>query len=234
MSTNAVVYGEVKVFMVYGNWGLNKNLNLTYDSEFRSLPLMTSYSPMVVEYLDALHGVLCKALEENRRVFAFRFDLHLPAFVVASGEDFSNDVVSRFVASFRAKIRYNRESVASHGGQVHDTEVRYFWVREVGDTGRVHYHFVVLLNADAFNWLGDYESNRPNMANRVRQAWASALGMPAESARTLVHFPENPSYTLYRDDPVSVKGFFYRVSYLCKARTKQYGSGHHGYGASRS
>lgn len=230
----AVIYGEEKVYMAYEDCVLNKNLNLTYGAEFRSLPLMSSYSPMIVECLEALHGVLCKALQHNRRVFAFRFDLHLPAYIAANGEDFRDSVVSRFIASLKAKIRCNRESLASKGGQVHDTEVRYFWVREVGgNAGRVHYHFVVLLNGDAFNWLGNYDSSRPNTVNRVREAWASALGAPVDIAKPLVQFPESPSYTFCRDDPDSVRAFFYRASYLCKERTKQYGNGHHGYGASR-
>lgn len=200
------------------------------------LPLMAAYKPFVLEYLNALHGVMCKALAAYGRVFAFRCDPRLPQEMDAGGEDFRNEVASRFVASLKAKIRHNRESAASTGRQVHDTDVRYFWVREVGGAGRVHYHFVFFLNADAFRWLGDcdYESNRSNTAKRVIEAWASALGMPVEATLGLVHFPDDSSYLLRRDDPASVQDFFWRASYLCKAETKQYGHGHHGYGFSRT
>ena len=222
--------------MAIGNWNLNKNLYLTHDEEFVGLPLMDAYAPFLVEYLDALYGVMCKALGAYARVFAFRCDLRLPQGAEASGEEFRNEMVSKFIASFKAKIRHNRESAASTGRQVHDTDVRYFWVREVGCTGRVHYHCVFLLNADAFRWLGnrDYQSPNTNMAKRVMEAWASALGMPVEAAEGLVHFPSNPTYVLRRDDPASLKNFFWRASYLCKAETKHYGHGHHGYGCSRT
>lgn len=222
--------------MVFGSLNLNKNLGLTYDEEFMGQPLMVAYRPFVVEQLEALHGVMCKALDAYRSVFAFRCDPRLPLHVDASNANLSNEIVSRFVASLKAKIRHNRESAASTGRQVHDTDVRYFWVREVGDAGRVHYHFVFFLNADAFRWLGDYdyESNRSNTAKRVIEAWASALGMPVEATLGLVHFPDDSSYLLRRDDPASLRDFFWRASYLCKAETKSYGYGHHGYGASRA
>lgn len=222
--------------MAFGNWNLNKNLDLTYDEEFMGLPLMVARRPFVVEYLEALHGVMCKALAAYGRVFAFRCDPRLPQEMLASNEVLRNDIASRFVESLKAKIRHNRESAASTGRQVHDTDVRYFWVREVGYAGRVHYHFVFFLNADAFRWLGDYdfESTRSNTAKRVIEAWASALGLPVESTQGLVHFPNESSYLLRRDEPASLRAFFERASYLCKAETKQCGHGHHGYGFSRT
>jgi hypothetical protein len=215
------------------NWTLNKNHSLTSAGEYRSLPLMTAHSPFIVEYLEAMHGVMCTALEAYGRVFAFRFDLHLPILVMASAEALGNLAVSKFIASLKAKIRHNRECVGRNGGRVHDTEVRYFWVREIGNLGRVHYHFVVFLNGDAFNWLGSYQSSRPNMKNRICEAWASALGSSISDATTAVHFPSSPTYMLDRNERASVSAFFLRASYLCKAETKQYGCGHHGYGASR-
>lgn len=224
---------ESEIGMSYDNWNLNKNHRLTVDDEFNSMPLMNAHAPMVTEYLEALYAVIFKALEDYRRVFAFRFDLHLPVDVVADAGFFSNAAVSRFVASLKAKIEHNRGRVARMGEQFHDTKVRYFWVREIGESQRVHYHFVVFLNGDAFNWLGNFHSDRENMANRIWESWASALGMPTETVKPLVHFPENPSYMLQRNNPASVEEFFYRASYLCKARTKQYGYGHHGYGASK-
>lgn len=220
--------------MFYNETDINKNHHLYFDSGYHSLPVMSVHYPMVEEYLQALHGVLMKALDQHRRVFAFRVDLHLPAGTGDNADVFCNSAVSRFIESFKAKIRHNREVVSKTGSYAHRTKVRYFWVREVGDCGRIHYHIVFLLNGDAFNWLGSYQSSVTNMANRVCEAWASALCESVVRAKTLVHFPEKPSYLILRDDPNSVAAFFHRASYLCKARTKQYGAGHHGYGASRS
>lgn len=213
---------------------ISKNHRLYICDEYRSMPLLAGSQPMVMEYLVALDGVIEKALSQYGRVFAFRFDLHLPIGIEADSVTFCNSVVSSFIESLKAKILHNREAAKVNGSLVHETKVRYFWVREVGELGRVHYHFAVLLNGHAFNWLGRYQSSGGNMANRVWEAWASALGETIANAKPLVHFPENPSYMLFRHEPESIAAFFQRASYLCKARTKKYGSGHHGYGASRT
>lgn len=210
-------------------FNISKNHVIYLDNQYNSMPLMKGHK-MVTAYLDALHAVVSKALDQYRRVFAFRFDLRLPA----DTDLFSNSVVSRFIESLKAKIRHNRATAKELQPQVHDTKFRYFWVREIGDSGRAHYHFVVLLNGNAFNWLGSYHSSEGNMATRIWEAWASALGETVGNAKPLVHFPDNPSYILFRGDQESVAVFFRRASYLCKAKTKQYGAGHHGYGSSRT
>jgi hypothetical protein len=52
-------------------------------------------------------------------------------------------------------------------------------------------------------------------------------------ANGLVHMPDNPMYRMRADDPQSISAFFYRASYLCKAQTKSFGFGQHGFGTSR-
>ena len=197
------------------------------------MPLLSGSLPMVVDYLEVLRKVVDYALDDHGRIFAFRVDLRLPDSLAFDEAVASSAVVSRFIESIKAKMKHNREVAKKNGGLVHDTRVRYFWVREIGEQGKVHYHFVILLNGHAYNWLGDYRSANGNITNRIRAAWASALGISVEDAKSLVHFPESPSYMLLRANPESVAPFFQRASYLCKARTKQCGSGHHGYGASR-
>lgn len=219
--------------MNYGSSVINKNHRLYFDGTYHAMPLLSGSLPMVENYLEALRKVIEYALDDHGRVFAFRVDLRLPDSLACDEVIDGSAVVSRFIESLKAKIKHNREIAKKNGGLAHDTRVRYFWVREIGDQGKVHYHFVVLLNGHAYNWLGDFRSVGRNMANRIWEAWTSALGIAVTDARPLVHFPENPSYMLRRDDPVSVATFFQRASYLCKARTKQYGFGHHGYGASR-
>jgi hypothetical protein len=224
----------IGVIVDYNSFNISKNLHLYFEDTYYSMSLIDGNGPMVLEYLNALYKVIDSALNDYSRVFAFRVDLRLPedhgyCYCGKGGAE-----VSRFVESFKAKVRHNREVAMKSGGLVHETQVRYFWVREVGDQGRVHFHLVVLLNGHAYNWLGNYQSAGGNMANRIWEAWASALGISVDEARTLVHFPVNPSYMLRRDDPESVAAFFQRASYLCKARTKHYGEGHHGYGASRT
>lgn len=219
--------------MFSSNHSSNRNQHLHWGATFNDLPVMAKHLPMVTEMLESLYSVTACALAQHPRVFAFRFDLHLPAWVDGASEVVDNAVISRFFESLKAKVRHDRARSAKKHRYVHDTAVRYFWVREVGDWGRVHYHCTVLLNGDAYNWLGDYSSEGRNMARRVCSAWASAQGLAADQATGLVHFPENPSFLLMRDDPRSVAAFFHRASYMCKTATKQCGYGHHGYGSSR-
>lgn len=209
----------------------NSNLLLYYDPYFEGIPVQTQRGPLVTGYLQRTKQVFDLALQEHPRVFAFRVDLGFPAGY--QGDMTSNQVLERFIASFRAKIRHNRERALEAAPYAHDTSLRYVWCRELGQQGVPHYHAAFLLNGDAFYTLGQYEIGRSNLFNRLHEAWASALGLPVECVPGLVRLPENPIYRLHRGDPASTASFFYRVSYLCKADTKQYGTGAHGFGASR-
>lgn len=197
------------------------------------LAVTNRHGPLIEQYLRSLYNVIEDSLRSYGRVFAFRVDLRLPGQWSGYGTYIQNEVVSRFIESFKAKIRYNRECAKLSKPHAHDTVVRYAWAREVGEQGWPHYHFVILLNEDAYFTLGQFELGRDNMFNRLQQAWASALGIPVEMATGLVHIPENPVYRLRRDDMSALSSFFYRASYLCKADTKLFGDGQHGFGASR-
>ena len=93
-------------------------------------------------------------------------------------------------------------------------------VREIGQKGRPHYHFVLLLNRDAYHTVGRFQSVRENLYSRIQAAWASALKIPFEEADGLVHIPANATFHLSQDDPEEMDRYFHRVSYLGKAETK--------------
>lgn len=210
----------------------NKNLKLYEESHFQGFMVQSENGPLVAGYLVRTMQVIESASRQYGRVFAFRMDLHLPNWMPAS-EYVGNAVLERFFASFKAKIRHNRNEAKEGNPYAHDTIVRYIWCREIGQRGLPHYHVAILLNHDAFCTLGKFELNRDNLFNRLIEAWASALVMSVEDASGLVHFPKNPFYLIARGDIGSLAEFFYRVSYLCKADSKQYGDGVHGFGASR-
>ncbi|MBN8503070.1 MAG: inovirus Gp2 family protein [Burkholderiales bacterium] len=211
----------------------SRNHHLHSSPLFNGLPIMIEYLPMITEMLESLYDVTSCAVTQYSRVFAFRVDLRLPTWIDAEADGFTNITISKFFESLKAKIRHNRARASEMAAYAHDTKVRYFWAREVGDWGRVHYHCTILLNANAYNWLGNFRSAGENMATRVFAAWASALGVPVDQAKELVHFPENPAFLLRREDPGSIAEFFHRASYMCKAATKHSGYGHHGYSSSR-
>lgn len=209
----------------------NTNLSLYWLPEFEGFPVQNTRGPLVTNYLQRLKQVLDLSLSNYGRVFAFRFDLRFPSGMAAWGGD--DQCIDRFIASFKAKIRHNRNQARLHNGRAHDTEVRYVWCREKGQHGLPHYHFVMLLNHDAFSSLGTFEYGRCNMFTRLHEAWASALKLPESDVRGLVEFPSDARYLLRRDDPDSLNAFFYRCSYLCKVATKAYGDGRHNFGSSR-
>lgn len=212
----------------------NRNQTLHYEGTFKRLRVLTDHGPFVVEYLDALYRVQQQALEAHRRVCAFRFDLRFPVSMEAKDDNIPNAFMTRFIESLKAKIRHDRQRAKERRSSAHDTDVRYVWAREVGnDDRRVHYHFALLVNEDAYFTLGKLTSVQQNMANRIQEAWASALGLPPAKTRGLVHFPENCVYRFDPESPLEAAEFFERASYLCKANTKQFGLGHHGFGASR-
>ena len=212
----------------------NTNLTLHCEAYYQGLVVQVDKGPFIQEYLSRLHQTLSRALNQYPRVFALRFDLRLPANIQLPDYAFTNEVVDRFIESFKAKIKHNRQMAKLVNKYAHDTKVRYVWAREQGQHGRPHHHFAILLNYDAFNALGKLESGRDNMFNRLEGAWASALGLPVEAVRGLVEIPQNPYYHLHRDEIAGQAAFFHRASYLCKSSTKVFGDGSHGFGCSRS
>ena len=210
----------------------NANLILHQEPWFEGLPVQIEQGPLIFSYLKRGKKTLDRALQQYSRVFAFRIDLRFPAGFSFPIID-NNDVLEPFFASLKAKIRHNRDQALTLNRYAHDTLVRYVWCRENGQHGIPHYHVAIMLNYDAFCTLGKFEMDRDNLFNRLHEAWASALGLSTDRVIGLVEFPRNPFYVLRREDMNSVAEFFYRASYLCKAETKSYGNGVHGFGSSR-
>lgn len=212
----------------------NTNLTLHTESTYLGLAVQEAKGPFISEYLNRLHQTLGRALIQYSRVFAFRVDLRLPAQTQLPDYTFTNEVIQRFIESFKAKIKHNRSQARKLNKHAHDSKVRYVWARELGQHGKPHYHLAILLNRDAFTALGKFEAGRDNMLNRLEGAWAGALGLPIEAVSGLVEIPTNPSYYLNRGESEGQAAFFYRASYLCKSATKVFGDGSHGFGCSRS
>ena len=214
----------------------NKNLHLHYDQTFEGFPIMFDKGPFFYEYLKSLKRVVDCALDQYSRVMAFRVDLRLPIGMDLPRFAYTNEVISRFFESFAARIESNRRAAHRVNKVVHECKVRYFWVREIGLLGTPHYHTVILLNEDAFYSLGRRISDNMNMLTRLDRSWDSALSVRSNSYDGLVHIPDNAVYRLKRNAPVAtdqLPNFFRRASYLCKAATKEFGSGQHAFGCSR-
>ena len=212
----------------------NTNLIFHRDSTFLGWPIQEDKGPFIQQYLHRLLETMQYALAEYPRVFAFRVDLRLPMGIPLPDYAYTNQVIEYFIASFKAKIKHNRSRACVSNPYAHDFKVRYFWVREHGQQGKPHYHLAILLNRDAFNCLGWFNSDRDNMFNRLQEAWASALGLSIGEVRGLVESPRKSIYKLNRGDLEGQTAFFSRTSYMCKSATKVFEDGSHAVGCSRS
>ncbi|MEL7937711.1 inovirus Gp2 family protein [Pseudomonas delhiensis] len=211
----------------------NTNLHIYTDAFFEGLPVMVEKGPFVTEYLASLKNTIDLALGQYPRLLAFRVDLRLPLGIDLPDYVYTNQVMSRFIESFKAKIEHNRAKAREQNPYAHECKVRYVWVREIGAGQRPHYHMLILLNRDAFYTVGRLQSENPNMVSRLQEAWASALGMQVEQMSGLVELPDNPMYRVDRGGGEALAQLFHRASYLCKVVTKRFGDGCHGFGCSR-
>ena len=220
----------------------NPNLTLVEGTEWNGLPLLPKHSPYIEQYLERILETMKKAVDRYRRTTAIRFDLRIPV-------DFpepDSSVISSFFESLQAKINAHQLRKARQGQRVHSCELRYVWAREQNISRHRHYHCCILLNGDAYRYLGAFGCNghpeeevriaAENMSGRIRSAWCSALRLPWGAGQWLVHFPTNGTYYI---DANSVTIFdryvdlFRRLSYFAKAETKRYGDGSNSFGCSR-
>ena len=211
----------------------NTNLSIFTGSEFEGLPIMANKGPFIYQHLDRTLKTINLALNDYSRVCAIRFDLRFPN----NGSHFdhsTNDIIDSFMSSLRSKVKNDRKRSAKNNNRSHNTIVRYVWDREI-DTGvNPHYHFLILLNNDAYFSVGSFDPGpkKESMASRIEDAWRSALGLPYWDIRGLVQRPDNAVYHINRNQEC-VPDLFYRASYMCKEDTKVFGCGSHAFGASR-
>ncbi|MFA9439973.1 inovirus Gp2 family protein [Uliginosibacterium sp. sgz301328] len=210
----------------------NTNLILWYEPLYKGMQVQVQKGPLIAQYLGRLHQTMQRAVAAHPRTLAFRVDLRFPEWMTVD-EDTSNFILQRFVDSFKAKVEHNRMSAQRRLERAHDTDVRFAWAREHGIHGKPHFHFAFFLNHDAFHTLGLFELGHRNLFNFLHEAWASALRLPEDGVVGLLHFPEGGAHRLNARNPQSFADFFYVASYLCKAATKEYGNGLHGFGTSR-
>lgn len=106
------------------------------------------------------------------------------------------------------------------------TELRNLWVREVGKSGKSHYHMAIFVNKDTFNGLGDYSKEDHNLGSYICEAWLSALGLlEYPEYRTLISLNNTPHYLeRLRVDRFGQQLLKLRshLSYFAKEPTKSY------------
>ena len=212
----------------------NPNLTLVYGNSYRELPILELYTPMIKQYLDKTYDVLYRALADHGRITAFKVDLHYQANKPLPKCAYGNEPITDFINSVKSQIAHDRKRSAKKFDRVNHTAFHYIWCREIGDTGRPHYHAFILVNAGAYDTLGDWINGRKNMAYRFFHAWARAIDLDIETAKYLVQFPENPPYhVVSRNDPQAIGLLYQHMSYLSKAYSKHYNDWVHCFDCSR-
>lgn len=205
---------------------LNKtNLIASDNFSYNGYNIISHRGKIILNYMDIIYKVLNNSLKENNRVLAIRVDLRLPS-------NFCNNdttVISRFFASLKAKVAADYKAKSERLNRVHDCNMRYVWVKEQLTSDQPHYHVVIFVNYDYYHVLGDFSSiaKGGNLASRIAYAWASAIKADIGVAAPLVNFSKYGTYKLAQsseDFDKQLGSLVYRVSYLAKIDTKNYGS----------
>lgn len=212
---------------------LNTNHQLHQGDHFQGSPVQTDHGYLITNYLQRIHDCLYYSLERHSSICVMRFDLYVPGHVSADVL-LSNTLISKFIASMRAKIEHSQDQSRNEDHRVHNADMRYLWCREISSNGRVHYHVALVFNHAAYAFMGKFDLARSNMYARIHGAWASALGMFVGDMPGYVHVPGNPTYQLFRDDDESFWPVLYRLSYFAKMQSKEYNQRFHTFGCSNN
>lgn len=204
----------------------NTNLRLSNGDKYKEYSVQGTHGPLIVNYLDKVIETVSLASGQYSKVFAFRLDLHFPNWLEQNDYP-TNEHIRRFVKKLDAIIQ------ADLKGGKHSSKLRYIWVREIGVNQNIHYHLAILLNGNAYSTVGNYSLSNKNLFSRIVNAWARALDAEPQEIVSCVHIPENAEYRLPRSSIEMTNAFIQRISYLCKSKTKQYGTLSHSFGSSR-
>jgi len=211
------------------------HLSLWAQSWYKGLPVLCRKEGLVCEYLDKIHSVLIKSLEQSSKVFVVRVDLSFPQYFYAIGEEqLSNASLNLFIKNFRYRLGQYAARKRQLEHRVYSVDFDYVWARESGDVNcRPHYHLLLLFNGHEFNSLGRFSCHRESLYNRLGDAWGYALGLREGEGAKYIYIPDGGQYMIGSSDPIQMERVFYRASYLAKVETKDFKSGFHVFGGSR-
>lgn len=223
---------------------IQSNYFILNGDEFESMCLQANgmYGEISGYHFSRSLDVIYSCLAKYSRVCAMRVDLRFAQDSWNDDPDLptcfqrtDSKVITRFFESLKSQLK----EVHRRKGIMRDLALPdYIWVREQDGSIFPHYHLVLLFNKDVYAYLGNYQDHDAvNMANRIRKAWCSALGLNFPEYASLVHFPKNPTYIISRNDASvrsqSYRDFLLRIAYLAKERTKYTGDGQRSFGCSQ-
>jgi hypothetical protein len=211
------------------------HLKLFTGEVYKGLPVYVHPDGLVLNYLDCLYNVIHSSSSKYSKVFAVRVDLRFPrSYYSLDQESLSNEYLHIFIRCLRHKLQRYQAERQQLGYRVHDAGFKYVWAREYGpNSGRPHFHLLLLFNGHAFNRVGQFSSARENLYTRIRESWAESLGLHLSEGARFAHFSDGGQYLIHSKCSENLTALFYRGSYLTKVVTKNFHDGFHVFGGSR-
>lgn len=197
----------------------------------------TKYGEGNGHYQRRIKKTIIKALNTHPRIALIRLDLRFPRGGIIFRYD--AEVITRFFKSLNEKFPVYLKKRATGGVRVHDSSLRYFWVREFNQCDGKHYHIALLVNWDSVCYVNSFYNDNGSFYTAVADAWLSAIGVEDIGRRCLVHIPKNSVYKLARKEldekgiDVLYEGIKERFDYLIKLRQKKTGDGERNFGCSQ-
>lgn len=198
--------------------------------------------PLNKDYMSRMSDIISKATNAHVRTSVFTFILRLPEYrdtgdSIASAPNLSSGLMERFKGALKSRITAHQQRLKREKSQVCPTELRYFWVREVGESsGKNHYHVAIFVNKDTFRGLGNYSKEEHNLGSYISEAWLSALNLlEFPEYRTLVTFINRPHYLeflhvdRYGQQYLELRS---HLSYFAKEYSKDYDKEERSFGGS--
>jgi hypothetical protein len=210
----------------------NKNLHVSHDKFYQGFKMYTRKGPWIKEWVDAILNTLYRSLQQYPRVTIIRVECRFADYMPYFDEGYTSWAFQRFIESFKAKVQHNRAMALKHNGRVSNTVVRYTACIEYEEDGKPHFHVAFFLNGEAYRYEGWSESEENNISKMISSAWCSALGVSLKEGKGLAFFPHNCIYRVTRSRD-SYADAVYRLSYMCKIRTKRFGTRLHPFFHSR-
>lgn len=192
--------------------GINRKMKMriNYNDAFKGMKVNANKDKGYGLYpliLDRMHTQITILQEYHSRVTVVRLDLHFPDGHVTNNK-LENTMLSRYIK--RCKADLGSSTWGNHKRFVHG------WVKEVGESGKSHYHLFFAFQTLQLNLGLISGSGHTGVWKLLEDRWSELTG-------GTVHFSKH--HRLTRDNPEAFADCFYHLSYLAKVRDKHFGTG---------
>lgn len=189
------------------NYQIKKNV--TYKPTYKGLAINTGKYKNLGVYTNMLEPLLNQIevlLTHHSRIQLLRFDLHLPVTELITASS-GNQMATKFFKQIRQDLgskNWNYQNKVVQG-----------WTREIGDSNNAHYHCYIGVSSTVR--LGTFYDDTPtHLWKLIYNRWKDISG---GFVRPSGHHVVN------RFDNEQLNSAFYHLSYICKVRSKDFGTG---------